>query len=86
MQFPTIKMYPAGSKDTPKTYSGSHSLEDLAQFVANSGTWKINALSAGSEHGTVQGGKGQKPLPVTEEGDDMREVDAPVSRVQHVEL
>jgi protein disulfide-isomerase A1 len=31
--FPTIKLYPAGSKDSPVDYSGSRTIEDLANFI-----------------------------------------------------
>ena len=36
--FPTIKMYAAGKKDTPVTYSGARTVEDLAKFIKESGT------------------------------------------------
>ncbi|KAI0018332.1 protein disulfide isomerase [Xylariomycetidae sp. FL0641] len=39
--FPTIKMYPAGAKSEPKTYSGSRTVEDLIKFIKESG--KYNA-------------------------------------------
>jgi len=38
--FPTIKLYPAGAKDSPVTYSGSRSIEDLAKFIAENGKHK----------------------------------------------
>jgi protein disulfide-isomerase A1 len=41
--FPTIKMYPAGGKDSPITYSGSRTVEDLVKFVAESGKYKVEA-------------------------------------------
>jgi len=40
--FPTIKLYPAGKKDSPVTYSGSRTVEDLAKFIAESGTHNID--------------------------------------------
>jgi len=43
--FPTIKMYPAGKKDAAIEYSGSRTIEDLAKFIRDSGTHKIDALS-----------------------------------------
>ena len=36
--FPTIKLYKAGDKKNPVTYSGSRSIEDLIKFVKESGT------------------------------------------------
>ena len=41
--FPTIKLYPAGAKDSPVEYSGSRTIEDLANFVKESGKYKIDA-------------------------------------------
>jgi protein disulfide-isomerase A1 len=38
--FPTIKMYPAGAKDQPVTYSGSRTVEDLINFIAENGKYK----------------------------------------------
>lgn len=38
--FPTIKLYPAGAKDSPVTYSGPRSVEDLAKFIAENGKYK----------------------------------------------
>jgi protein disulfide-isomerase A1 len=40
--FPTIKLYPAGSKDSPVDYSGSRTIEDLAQFIKVNGKYKID--------------------------------------------
>jgi len=41
--FPTIKLYPAGGKDSPITYSGSRTVEDLVKFIAENGKYKIEA-------------------------------------------
>jgi protein disulfide-isomerase A1 len=38
--FPTIKLYPAGAKDKPVTYSGSRTVEDLIKFIAENGKYK----------------------------------------------
>ncbi|PKS06589.1 hypothetical protein jhhlp_007337 [Lomentospora prolificans] len=38
--FPTIKLYPAGGKDSPVTYSGSRTVEDLIQFIKENGKHK----------------------------------------------
>ncbi|KAI1500071.1 protein disulfide isomerase [Biscogniauxia marginata] len=40
--FPTIKLYPAGSKSEPVTYKGSRTVEDLAQFVKENGKYKAS--------------------------------------------
>lgn len=38
--FPTIKLYPAGAKTEPVTYSGSRTVEDLIKFVKENGKYK----------------------------------------------
>ncbi|KAI8965819.1 protein disulfide isomerase [Daldinia sp. FL1419] len=38
--FPTIKLYPAGAKDQPVSYSGSRTVEDLIKFVKENGKYK----------------------------------------------
>ncbi|KAL2170058.1 hypothetical protein VTG60DRAFT_5330 [Thermothelomyces hinnuleus] len=40
--FPTIKLYPAGDKANPVTYSGSRTVEDLIKFVAENGKYKAS--------------------------------------------
>ncbi|KAF9887581.1 protein disulfide-isomerase precursor [Aspergillus nanangensis] len=47
--FPTIRLYPAGSKDSPVEYSGPRTIEDLANFVKENGKYKADGLKAGSE-------------------------------------
>lgn len=44
--FPTIKLYPAGSKDSPVDYSGSRTMEDLANFIKDNGSNKVDVLAA----------------------------------------
>src|ERR1700733_4429362 len=44
--FPTIKLYPAGSKDSPVDYSGSRTIEDLAQFIKVNGKHKIDVYDS----------------------------------------
>lgn len=41
--FPTIKLFPAGSKDSPIDYSGSRTIEDLAEFIKTNGKYKVDA-------------------------------------------
>ncbi|KAI1438030.1 protein disulfide-isomerase [Xylaria sp. CBS 124048] len=38
--FPTIKLYPAGAKGEPITYSGSRTVDDLIAFVKENGKYK----------------------------------------------
>jgi protein disulfide-isomerase A1 len=47
--FPTIKLYPAGSKDSPVDYSGSRSLDDLANFIRDNGKHGIDGLAAAND-------------------------------------
>lgn len=41
--FPTIKLFPAGSKDSPVEYRGSRTIEDLANFVRDNGKHRVDA-------------------------------------------
>jgi protein disulfide-isomerase A1 len=41
--YPTIKLYPAGSKDSPVDYAGSRTIEDLAEFIKVNGKYKVDA-------------------------------------------
>ncbi|KAF2798253.1 protein disulfide-isomerase [Melanomma pulvis-pyrius CBS 109.77] len=41
--FPTIKLFAAGKKDSPIDYSGSRTIEDLAQFIKENGSHKVEA-------------------------------------------
>lgn len=43
--FPTIKLFPAGKKDSPIDYSGSRTVEDLAQFIKENGSHKVEAVA-----------------------------------------
>lgn len=40
--FPTIKLYKAGDKSNPITYSGSRSIEDLIKFIKDNGKNKVD--------------------------------------------
>lgn len=41
--FPTIKLYPAKAKDSPIEYSGSRSVDDLAKFIKENGSFNEDA-------------------------------------------
>ncbi|KAF4556225.1 Thioredoxin-like protein 1 [Elsinoe fawcettii] len=43
--FPTIKLYPAGKKDSPVEYSGSRTIEDLATFIRDNGSHKVDVVA-----------------------------------------
>ena len=42
--FPTIKLYPAGKKDSPLEYNGDRTVEDLIAFIKKEGTHKVEAV------------------------------------------
>jgi len=44
--FPTIKLYPAGAKDSPVDYSGGRTVQDLAEFVKVNGKHKVDAYGS----------------------------------------
>lgn len=47
--FPTIKLYPAGKKDSPVDYSGSRTVEDLAAFIKENGSHGVDAYKKAEE-------------------------------------
>ena len=49
--FPTIKLFPAGGKGEPITYSGSRTIEDLAEFIKENGKYKVDAFEGKKETG-----------------------------------
>lgn len=42
--FPTIKLFKAGEKDEPIEYSGSRTVEDIANFIRDNGSHKVDAM------------------------------------------
>lgn len=64
---PFIKLYKAGDKSSPVTYSGDRSVKDLVGFVKEQGTHKVDALqehatSEDAVHGDAASGGEQKPM------------------------
>ena len=49
--FPTIKLFPAGAanKAKPSDYSGSRTIEDLAKFVKENGSFKVDVYDGDVE-------------------------------------
>lgn len=47
--FPTIKLYPAGAKDSPIEYAGSRTVEDLVTFIKENGKYQADGLADGSK-------------------------------------
>ena len=62
--FPTIKLFPAGGKEEPITYSGSRTIEDLAQFIKENGKYKVDAYEGGAVNAT--GGDDEEEAPLAE--------------------
>ncbi|PKY02910.1 protein disulfide isomerase [Aspergillus campestris IBT 28561] len=54
--FPTIKLYPAGSKDSPVEYSGARTPEALADFIKENGKHQVDAQAA-AEKKAEEGGE-----------------------------
>lgn len=42
--FPTIKLFKAGEKTEPIEYSGSRTVEDIANFIRDNGSHKVDAM------------------------------------------
>ena len=54
--FPTIKLFKAGSKEEPVDYSGSRTVEDLANFIRDNGSFGIDAMAeSGSGAESMEG-------------------------------
>lgn len=51
--FPTIKLFPAGGKSEPVTYSGSRTVEDLIKFVKENGKYKAEVSEKSAEETPV---------------------------------
>ncbi|KAK3703545.1 protein disulfide-isomerase precursor [Vermiconidia calcicola] len=69
--FPTIKLFKAGEKEDPVDYSGSRTVEDLANFIRDNGSHKIDASDAkGAEsmEGVETDGMPQQAPAATAEG------------------
>lgn len=67
--FPTIKLFPAGSKDSPVLYSGSRTIEDLAAFIKENGKYKADAYDGKNDTDEVMSdaeGMGQAAPAATE--------------------
>lgn len=47
--FPTIKIYPAGAKDSPIEYAGDRTVEDLVTFIKENGKHQVDGLADGAK-------------------------------------
>lgn len=59
--FPTIKLFPAGSKDSPVEYAGGRTVEDLANFIKENGKHQADGLAAGSKEEVASGEPAETP-------------------------
>lgn len=85
--FPTIKLFPAGAKTEPITYSGSRTIEDLAKFVAENGKHKVEVVIPEPEDAEMPDAESiahQAPA-ATEEATETGTTEAPVE-TEHDEL
>ena len=60
--FPTLKMYKAGDKKNPVTYSGNRSIEDLIRFIKEEGKYQLDVTYVEEEAAEADAQK-----PITEE-------------------
>jgi protein disulfide-isomerase A1 len=82
--FPTIKLYPAGGKDAPVTYSGSRTIEDLANFVKENG--KYGADISVKEEGTEEAAPAATEEKKEEKKDEGSEEKKETKEDEHDEL
>jgi protein disulfide-isomerase A1 len=59
--FPAIKLFPAGSKDSPVEYSGPRTVEDFVNFIKENGKYKIDA-NVTEDEDVVMSDAGQETL------------------------
>lgn len=69
--FPTIKLYPAGGKKEPITYSGSRTVEDIIDFIAENGKYKAKVSKTVEEETPVAPAASEK----TEEAKETKEAE-----------
>jgi protein disulfide-isomerase A1 len=74
--FPTIKLYPAGSKDEPIEYSGSRTVEDLVTFIKENGKYKVEGVASGEKQPQAGGdvtapAAAETPAPAEAEHDEL---------------
>ncbi|RAK75111.1 protein disulfide isomerase PDI1 [Aspergillus fijiensis CBS 313.89] len=81
--FPTIRLYPAGAKDSPIEYEGSRTVEDLANFIFENGKHKVDAHAKPEEQ---QGDADVTTPPVAAPTEDEAPEVAKEEAVEHDEL
>lgn len=73
--FPTIKLYPAGKKDSPVTFNGARNVEDLVEFIKENGKHKagISIKEEGTEEAAPAATEEKKEEEKTEEKKEGKE-------------
>ena len=61
--FPTIKLYAAGKKDSPIDYAGPRTVEDLATFIKENGSHKVDGYSADADDDSEDFAKATDDMP-----------------------
>lgn len=64
--FPTIKLYPAGGKDEPVTYSGARTVDDFVKFIAENGKHKAEVAPKKEEEPAAEAADEKKEEPSKE--------------------
>lgn len=71
--FPTIKLFPAGAKDSPVDYKGSRTVEDFANFIKENGKYQVDAnaeAAKASVDGDVTAAPGSEETAAAEEKEE----------------
>lgn len=91
--FPTIKLFPGGKKDSPVDYQGDRTVEDLANFIRDNGSYKIDAYvppppepEVAEEEEPAAESSSPEPSPETAKEEAKPSEPAKKDKVKHEEL
>lgn len=82
--FPTIKLYPASSKDSPVDYIGSRTVEDLIGFVRDNGKHHVDPYATESSSADTAKASTENILRSSSTG--TRDSQSTMRSVEHEEL
>jgi protein disulfide-isomerase A1 len=71
--FPTIKLFPAGKKDSPIDYSGARTVEDLAAFIKENGSHKAAAAFEDAQEAAESADLPEQAAAASEKAEDATE-------------
>ena len=71
--FPTIKLFPAGKKDSPVDYSGARTVEDLAAFIKENGSHKAAAAFEEAQEAAESADLPEQAAAASEKAEDATE-------------